>query len=65
MKSIYVGNLDFQTTETDLRVDTLVRYETANKRQLYRAIDQLERLQRQRAGYYVPPPVKRGVLTDV
>jgi hypothetical protein len=65
MKNIYVGNLDFQTTETDLRVDTLVRYETANERQLYRAIDQLERLQRQRAGDYVPPPVKLGVSTDV
>ena len=33
--------------------------------QLYRAIDQLERLQRQRAGDYVPPPVKVGVSTDV
>jgi len=32
------------------RMDTLLRYETANERQLYRAIDQLERLQRQRAG---------------
>jgi hypothetical protein len=47
------------------RMDTLLRYETANERQLYRAIDQLERLQRQRAGDYVPPPVKLGVSTDV
>ena len=48
-----------------LRMDTLVRYETSIERQLYRAIDQLERLQRQRAGDYVPPPVKVGVSTDV
>ncbi len=45
--------------------DTLVRYETANERQLYRAIDQLERLQRQRAGDYVPPPAKLSVSTDI
>lgn len=46
-------------------MDTLVRYETSIERQLYRAIDQLERLQRQRAGDYVPPPVRVGVSTDV
>lgn len=46
-------------------VDTLLRYEAANERQLYRAIDQLERLQRQRAGDYVPPPVKLGLSADV
>ena len=45
--------------------DILLRYETANDRQLYEAIDQLERLQRQRAGDYVPPPVKVGVSTDL
>ncbi len=47
------------------RTDTLLRYETANERQLYRALDQLERLQRQRAGDYVPPPVKLGISSDV
>jgi hypothetical protein len=47
------------------RADTLLRYETANERQFYRAIDELERLRRQRAGDYVPPPVKVGVSTDV
>lgn len=47
------------------RMDTFLRYETTIERQLYRAIDQLERLQRQRAGDYVPPPVKVGVSTDV
>jgi hypothetical protein len=45
------------------RTDTLLRYETTNERQLYRAIDQLERLQRGRAGDYVPPPVKLGLST--
>jgi len=35
--------------------DRLLRYETAIKRQLYRAMDQLERLQRQRKGDFVPP----------
>jgi hypothetical protein len=49
----------------DRSLDTLLRYETAIERQLYRAIDQLERLQRQRAGDYVPPPVKVGISTDV
>ncbi len=33
------------------------RYETAKERQLYRALDQLERRQRQRRGEAVPPPV--------
>jgi len=46
-------------------MDTLLRHETAIERKLYRAIDLLERLQRQRAGDYVPPPVEVGVSTDV
>jgi hypothetical protein len=37
-------------------MDTLFRYESTIERQLYRAIDQLERLQR---------PVKVAVSTDV
>ena len=45
-------------------MDTLLRYEAASERQLYQAIDQLERLQRQRAGDYVPPPAKLGVSPD-
>jgi hypothetical protein len=37
--------------------DRILRYETAIERQLYRAIDQLERLQRRRNGEYTPPPI--------
>ena len=37
--------------------DKLLRYEAHLDRQLYRAMDQLERLQRQRGGEIVPPPL--------
>jgi hypothetical protein len=37
--------------------DKLLRYEAHLDRQLYRAMDQLERLQRRRKGENVPPPV--------
>jgi len=37
--------------------DKILRYETHLDRQLYRAMDQLERLQRRRGGERVPPPV--------
>ena len=37
--------------------DKLLRYEAHLDRQLYRAMDQLERLQRQRRGEKVPPPL--------
>jgi hypothetical protein len=37
--------------------DKLLRYETHLDKQLYRAMDQLERLQRQRRGETVPPPL--------
>ena len=37
--------------------DKLLRYEAHLDRQLYRAMDQLERLQRQRRGEVVPPPL--------
>jgi hypothetical protein len=37
--------------------DKLLRYEAHLDRQLYRAMDQLERLQRQRRGETVPPPL--------
>jgi len=37
--------------------DKLLRYEAHLDRQLYRVMDQLERLQRQRRGENVPPPV--------
>ncbi|MBI2842383.1 MAG: hypothetical protein HYX78_03185 [Armatimonadetes bacterium] len=37
--------------------DRILRYETAIERQMYRAMNQLERLQRQRRGEFTPPPV--------
>jgi len=37
--------------------DKILRYETTIERQLYRALNQLERLQRQRRGEVVPPPI--------
>jgi hypothetical protein len=37
--------------------DKLLRYESHLDKQLYRAIDELERLQRQRRGENVPPPL--------
>jgi len=39
------------------KTDKLLRYEAHLDRQLYRAMDQLERLQRQRKGENVPPPL--------
>jgi len=42
-------------------LDRILRYETTIERQLYRALDQLERLQRQRNGDHVPPPVRLSV----
>lgn len=42
-------------------MDRLLRYETAIERQLYRALAQLERLQRQRRGEPVPPPVQVAI----
>jgi hypothetical protein len=41
--------------------DKLLRYEAHLDRQLYRAMDQLERLQRQRRGEHVPPPLNINV----
>jgi hypothetical protein len=38
-------------------IEKILRYETAIERQLYRAMSQLERLQRQRQGDLVPPPI--------
>jgi hypothetical protein len=38
-------------------MDKLLRYETHLDRRLYQAMDQLERLQRQRRGENVPPPL--------
>ena len=45
-------------------VDKILRYETAIERQLYRAINQLERLQRRRRGDIVPPPINVELSTE-
>ena len=45
-------------------VDRILRYETANNRQLVYAINQLERLQRARKGEQIPAPVSLQVSRD-
>ncbi|HSW63467.1 MAG TPA: hypothetical protein VLH56_09185 [Dissulfurispiraceae bacterium] len=45
-------------------MDYVLKYEGAIERQFYKAIDQLERLQRLRAGDQVPAPVKIDVSVD-
>ena len=45
-------------------LETIQRYETAIKRDMYRAIDQLERLQRRRRGEPPPPTVNVNVSCD-
>jgi len=42
-------------------MDRLLRYESVFERQFYKAMDQLERRQRQRRGEAVPPPVNAHV----
>jgi hypothetical protein len=42
-------------------LDKIMRYETKLERQMYRAMSQLERLQRMRQGEAVPPPVTMEV----
>ena len=42
-------------------LDKILRYETKLERQLYRAMNQLERLQRMRQGESVPPPLTMEV----
>jgi CRISPR/Cas system-associated endonuclease Cas1 len=42
-------------------LDRLLRYEGAIERQLYKALNQLERIQRLRAGDNVPPPLEVDV----
>ncbi len=46
-------------------LDRLLRYETTIERQLYKALDQLERLQRMRKGDFVPPPVEGSLDVQV
>jgi hypothetical protein len=42
-------------------LDRSLRYESTIERQFYKAMDQLERMQRRRAGEHVPPPMKLSV----
>jgi hypothetical protein len=42
-------------------LDKILRYEATVERQLYRAMNQLERLQRRRNGEQVPPPLTMDV----
>jgi hypothetical protein len=42
----------------DDAMDRILRYERHVERQLDRAMDQLERLQRRRGGESLPPPLK-------
>jgi len=49
--------LQRQTILTGEAMERVLRYESAAERHLARAIDRLERLQRQRRGELVPPPL--------
>ena len=42
----------------EVEMNKVLRYETTIERQLYKAVNQLERLQRFRAGDHVPAPVQ-------
>ena len=45
-------------------VEKILRYESAIERQLYRAINELERLQRRRRGEMVPPTINVEVSKE-
>jgi hypothetical protein len=57
-KMLYSANQRLARVPLDLSSDKLIRYEAHIERLLNRAMDQLERLQRQRKGDLVPPPTK-------
>jgi len=42
-------------------LDRIIRYETTIERQLYRALDQLERIQRQRKGDHISAPLRVSI----
>jgi len=46
-------------------LDKIMRCETTLHRHMYRAMSQLERLQRMRQGEAVPPPMTMGVLLNL
>ncbi len=51
------GLFDYRCLPPADVADKLLRYDAHVDRQLYRAIDQLERQQRQRRGENLPPPL--------
>jgi hypothetical protein len=55
---------DYLRLPSDKDLDRMLRYETANNRQLAYAINELERLQRARKGEHVPAPVSIQVSSD-
>ncbi len=50
---------------TKEELDRLLRYETTIERQFYKALNQLERLQRLRSGDNVPPPVEGNLDVNI
>jgi len=54
-------NLEALNLPSDQARNTVLRYAASIDRQLYRALNQLERIQRQRRGEPVPPPVSLSV----
>lgn len=54
-------NLEALNLPSDQASNTVLRYAASIDRQLYRALNQLERIQRQRRGEPVPPPVSLSV----
>ena len=57
-------DLGFEAAAQASELETIQRYETAIKRDMYRAIDQLEHLQRRRRGEPPPPTVNVNVSND-
>ncbi len=54
----------FVTIPTGVPMDKILRYQIAINRQLFQAMNQLERLQRARAGDVVPAPINIEVSGD-
>lgn len=55
---------DSRSLPLGAELDRILRYETANQRQLAYAINQLERMQRARKGEQIPAPVSVQVSSD-
>lgn len=52
---------DLKSLPSAKEIDKLLKYEGTIERQLYKAINQLERLQRMRQGEIVPPPINLNI----